>query len=425
MHGINKSPLPSGVTTNRRDGGITVKTASGHEYTVRANGTLRSHSDGRQTVNFRPDGRVSAIHTATVDIQHGVHGERTVRSIRPDHSILVSTGVRNGYLERNVVVNNRTIIQRTYVTNGRVFSRTFLSYSFRGGYAPLYVPAVYFGPAFYGWAFYPWATPVVYAWGWGSQPWFGYYSGYFQPYPSYLGPTAWLADYFLSRTLADAYAAQNQAPPPPGNGYAESGQAPDGELYAQADTPITPALRDAIADEVRRQLAYENAISSGTAQQTVEELPNALKPGRIFVVATPLQVSTTDGQTCDLSPADVLQLNAEPAPDSPDALLQVASGKRQDCPAGVSVSVQLQDLAEMQNNLRAQMDAGLDALHSGQGQGGLPQAPPSAMAAAPRPAMLDVQLPPDPNVAGLLDVQQQDAQRTEQAAVQLASNTNQ
>jgi hypothetical protein len=424
MGGINSRPIPQGNVTVHSNGGLTVVSASGSRYGLRANGTVASIAAQDRSVNFRPDGRVSAIHTPTMDIQRGVHGERVVRSVRPDHSVLVSTGARNGYLERSVVVNNRTMIQRTYVTNGRVFSRAFVSYPFRGGFAPLYVPAVYFAPAFYGWAFYPWATPVVYSWGWRGDPGTGYYAGYYQPDPVYPGPSAWLADYFLSRTLADAYAAQNQAPPIPGYGDAQAGPPPDGELYAQADTPITPALRDAIVEEVGRQLAYENAVSSGTAQPTVEQLPNALKPDRLFVVSTPLQVATADGQGCDLSPADVLRMSAAPSPDSPAAILQVASGKRQDCPAGAQVSVQLQDLADMQNNLRAQMDSGLDALHSGQGKGGLPAAPQSAMASAPRPA-LDVPLPPDPNVPGLLDAQQQDAQKTELATVQAVANGNQ
>jgi hypothetical protein len=427
LRGINSRLLPAGKVAVDPNGNLRLATEKGGLYAVRANGTVASIGAQGRTVNFRPDGRVSGVHTATLDIQRGVRGERIIRTSRPDKSVLVSTGGRNGYLERTVVVGNRSIIQRTYVSGGRVYVRAFVAYPVFGRSLPLYVPSVYLAPAFYGWAFYPWASPVPYAWGWAGAPWFSYYSGYYQPYAVYPGASAWLADYLLSQTLANAYAMQNQATPLPGYGddFGDSSSAVqpiDGELYAQNDTPITPDLRNAIADEVGRQLAYENAVASGTAQQTVEELPNSLKADRVFVVSTPLDVSTSDGQVCELTGGDVLRVTSPPASDSSAATLRVSSGKRQDCPAGVDVSISVQDLAEMQNNLRAQMDAGLETLRSS--PAGLPQAPQSAMATAPRPT-LDVPLPPDPNVAGLLDAQQKDAQRTELATVQAVAGSNQ
>ena len=187
MKGLNSRPIPQGVVTVHTNGNLTVATASGNRYGLRGNGTVASIASQGRSVNFRPDGRVAAIHTSTLDIQRGVHGEQVIRSVRSDHSILVSTGARNGYLERNVVVGNRTFIQRTYVTNGRVFSRAYENYSFRGGFMPLYVPRVYFSPGFYGWAYYPWATPITYGWGWRNDPWFGFYAGYYEPYPLYAG----------------------------------------------------------------------------------------------------------------------------------------------------------------------------------------------------------------------------------------------
>ncbi len=427
MQGINARAVPQGAVTVHPTGHVTIATANGGSYGLRPNGTVASISAQGRAVNFRPDGRVAAIHTPTLDVVRGVHGERVIRTVRPDHTILVSNGPRNGYLERTVVVRNQTVIQRTYVVNGVVSTRAFVSYPYRGMVVPMYVPRVYYAPAFYGWAFYPWSTPVVFSWGWRRDPWVGFYAGYYQPYPVYPGPNAWLTDYYLSQTLAASYAAQNQAPPLPGYGPDPNAPAPTGpqagEVYAPADTPITPALRDAIAAEVSRQLAYENAVASGQAQPTVQQLRNALQPGRVFVVASNLQVPTADGQTCDLTPADVLQMNNAPSDDATSAILTVASSKKLDCPAGMDVAVQMTDLAEMQNNMRAQMDAGLEALHSSQGQNGLPAAPAAAMAAPSRPA-LDVPLPPDPNVTGLLDAQQQDAQNAELATVQAVAATN-
>ena len=140
MRGINSRPIPSGAVTVHPNGNLTVATASGRSYGLRADGTVASLASQGRSVNFRPDGRVAAVHTPALDIQRGVHGERIVRSVRPDHSVLVSTGRSNGFLERNVVVGNRTIIQRTYVVNGVVFSRAYVGYPFRGGVMPLFCP---------------------------------------------------------------------------------------------------------------------------------------------------------------------------------------------------------------------------------------------------------------------------------------------
>ena len=54
------------------------------------------------------------------------------------------------------------------------------------------------------------------------------------------------------------------------------------------------------------------------------------------------------------------------------------------------MEIALQDLQDMDNNLRAQMDNALAKLHSNQGRGGLPAAPKSAITPPPRPAMDDM-----------------------------------
>jgi hypothetical protein len=73
----------------------------------------------------------------------------------------------------------------------------------------------------------------------------------------------------------------------------------------------------------------------------------------------------------------------------------------------------------MQNSLRAELDAGLQALHNNQGQSGLPPAPLAAMGATQASSVGAPDA--DPNVAALIDAQQQSAKKAEASVVQAAS----
>ena len=425
MRGVNRKPLPSGDVSVHANGHVTVNAAGGRQYDLRPEGSLASFRSGGRSASFQPNGRVSAVHTPTLDIRRSVSGGRTIVTKPGDKSVLVGTGPRSGYLERTVIRGNRTFIQRTYVSGRATYTRVFTTYSFHGIALEHFVPAVYYAPAFYGWAYYPWAAPFAYNWGWAGDPWYGFYSPYFTPYAVYQSGYAWLTDYYLAHTLQDAYQQQMLAAddgyadaPPPDD--ADAGTPSDNTLAAQTWAPITPELKAAIADEIQHQLAYENAASSGTAPDNVGDLPSALKPNEVFVVASSLDVATADEQTCALSPGDVLQLTATPPDDSPVAELRVGSSKRADCPAGIEVRVSLQDLQDMQNNMRAQLDAGLQELRARQGNGGLPAAPQSAVAPPPRPVMDGAPVRPDANVDALLEVQQQEARQAESGIVQAA-----
>ena len=61
--------------------------------------------------------------------------------------------------------------------------------------------------------------------------------------------------------------------------------------------------------------------------------------------------------------------------------------------------VAIPDLQDMQNHMRETIDQGLQELQVKQGQGGLPPAPPSAMAAGAKSSITKDAPPPDPNVA--------------------------
>jgi hypothetical protein len=418
--GVNKKPIPPGEVSVAKNGSFSVNTPDGRQFGVRPNGTLASFSAGGRSATFGVHGQIRSVHTPTMDIVRNVRGQQTVIVRRPDHSVLVSTGPRGGYLQRSVTVNGRAYVQRSYVMGSVHYTRVFTTYTFHGVALIHYVPAFYYAPPFYGWAYYPWRTPATVAWAWSAAPWYGYYGPYFAFAPAYPSAAFWLTDYYLAQTMADAYQIDSQPVQPPDYPPDPAlDPAAANELDAQAVTPITPELKQAIAGEVREQLAYENAGAANPEQApTLNGLPQVLVANHLFVAGAPLNVLTGDNQTCGISIGDVLRLNAAPADNSTAADLTVMTSRQTDCPAGAQVTVSLADLQDMQNNFRAQLDSGLQTLHSGQGQGGLPAAPPSAIAPPPRPVE---DLPPDdPTVQAQLQAAQQQAAATETQVTQAA-----
>lgn len=413
MHGVNARPLPTGDVKVRPNGAATLKASGGRQYELRPNGSVASLNVHGHTANFRPDGRIAAIHSDKLAIRHNLNGASVVVSHRGNMT-LVSTGPRAGFMERHVTVAGRPFVARTYVVNHSTYTRVYAPYNYHGLALEHYVPRFYYAPAFYGYAYYPWAAPVSYRWGWMGDPWYSAYNGYFSPYPAYAAPYAWVADYYLSQTLANAY-----QPQPEGLG-GENFVASADQLQSQTDAPITPALKAEIADQVRQQIELENAIATGAQPAEVAELPAALKANRVFVVASDLDVTTTDQQTCAVSAGDVLRLDAAPTAEEVIVNLHVASSRRADCPAGTQISLSLQDLQDMQNSLRANVDSGLEALRANQGQGGLPPAPQDAIAPPPRPSMAGLPTDGNDNVASLLDAQRRDAAKAEQEVMKAA-----
>jgi hypothetical protein len=280
-----------------------------------------------------------------------------------------------------------------------------------------FVPEFYFAPNFYGWAYYPWPTPVVFTWPWIGAPWLGFYGPYFGPWPVYPGAPYWLTDYVMASYLGDAYQAQVQPGEAPEEAQPTGAPGPEGaagEAYAPAMTPITPELKQAIAEEVQRQLSYESAAAGQPDQAaTLTDLPQVLQPNRLFIVDTPLNVVTDDNQSCSLSGGDVLRLVARPDETALSTDLIVASSKEDDCPAEARVSVTLQDLQEMQNTFRARIAEGLKTLHDEQGSNGLPAAPLSAIGPPPVPSGYGTPAA-DPGASALLDQARQRATVAEQ-----------
>ncbi|MGA7107616.1 MAG: hypothetical protein WBY75_07745 [Terracidiphilus sp.] len=352
-------------------------------------------------IRTRPNGRVSDIHDARrgMDVHHGLAGGRRVSMERADHSRVYAERGRRGFVERPYGYHGHDFARRSYYYHGRAYDRYYRGYGYHGVYLNVYAPGYYYAPAFYGWAYNPWAVPIAFGWGWGvGNPWFGFYGGYFQPYPVYPSAAFWLTDYIISQDLQAAYAARQEA-------AAEAAAA--GAPPAGGPPALSPEVKQMISDEVRAQLALENQEAGQNAQQQDVDpassgIARMLSDGRphVFVAGGSVDVvDASSGQECAISDGDALQLQAPPAPAATAANLVVLASKGGiECAKSSTVTVQLTDLQEMQNHMRETIDQGLQDLQAKQGKGGLPPAPPSAQAPPATAAYTAAAPPPEANV---------------------------
>ena len=325
--------------------------------------------------------------------------------------MVVSNRYGHGYIQHPYAYHGVEFVHRTYYYNGVAYARFYRPYVWGGVPLSVYVPAAYYAPAFYGWAYAPWVTPVPYAWGWAANPWYGYYGGWFTPYPVYASPSLWLTDYLVAQTLQAAYAER----------AAELANA-----QAQFTAPMTPDVKQAIADEVRRQLALENAESATGVQTPPDPGSSGLarmlsdNSTHVFVVSTGLDLQSNIGE-CAVTEGDVLQLNPGTPPNAEAASLMVLASKGQDCRKGATVTVGVADLQDMQNHMRETLDQGLGDLQKKQGQGGIPAAPQAAAKAPTTTAYAAIAPPPDPNAAQELSSQTKEADQAERDALNESS----
>lgn len=270
-------------------------------------------------------------------INRGSRGERTVVSGRPGNRV-VSYGPRRGFVERSV---RPGYISRTYAGGGRHYAHVYREYRYRNFLYYRYVPAVYYGPRFYTWILTPWSMPVRYTWFGAARPapWFGFYAGYFTPYPTYASPSLWLTDFVLAENLRIAYESQTSP---------RLASSPN-------ETKISAEIKALIADEVQQQLAAERQPDQ--AKITGEPLPPALTQ-RFFVVSSDFEVMAA-GQTCSLTPGDIVQRKGrEIFPDGTVAA-EVVTSKAGNCSADSAIAIGVAELQEMQNQFREQIDSGL------------------------------------------------------------------
>jgi hypothetical protein len=347
-----------------------------------------------------------------MDVHHGLNGGRRVSVERADHSRIVAERGGRGYVQHPYGFHGHEYGHRTYFEHGRRYDRFYRGYYYHGAYVEMYAPAYYYRPAFYGWAYNPWAVPIAYpvaAWGWGGNPWYGYYGGFFTPYPVYASASLWLTDYMISQTLAAAYQAQVDA----------AAAAQTQALVTPA--PLTPQVKDLISAEVQRQIALENAeaqagktgdqdpASSGIQRMLTDNVQH------VFIAGKDLDVVDAAGTECAVSEGDALQLTGPPAANADSATLAVLASKGgKECVKGDTVSVTFADLQDMQNHMRETIDTGMGELQAKQGKGGLPALPPSA-AAPPEKTELAMNAPPPDADAGTQITQQwNEADKAEQ-----------
>ncbi len=363
------------------------RTATGH--VAPANAHTATTPNGSAT--RRANGRLSDVHDTKrgVDVHHGLNGSRRVSVERADHSRVMAERGRPGYVQRPYGFRGHDYGRRAYFYHGHAYNRYYRGYYYHGVYMDVYVPGFYYAPAFYGWAYNPWLAPVAFGWGWGAAPWYGFYGGYFAPYPVYATPAEWLTDYIVSNTLAAAFTAQQEA-------HTEAMQPAVG-----GQPMLTPEVKAEIVAEVKAQIALENAeAQQNAAQQEPDPASSSInrmfldgKP-HVFVANAALDVVDANGNECAISDGDVLHLAMAPDPNATDAQLTVLASKGGvECPRAATVTVAVKDLQEMQNSMRESVDQGLQELQAKTGTGGLPAAPPSTKA-KPVPALVAQAAPP-------------------------------
>jgi hypothetical protein len=408
--GANANTTHGGANANAAHGGAAAPhgtpqaTKGGLASRPVPKGGTQTQLKGGSAIQKRPNGRVSDVHDAKrgMDVHHGLNGSKQVSVRRPDGSRVVGERGRPGYVERGFHHGGHDYARRSYYYHGRAYDRYYRGYYYGGVYMNVYAPGFYYGPGFYGWAYNPWYTPISYGWGWGGSPWFGFYGGFFTPYPVYASASFWLTDYLISTSLAAEYAAQQEA------GIAAQAAADQAVLDAQT--------KQMIADEVKAELALENAEAQQNAQnQEIDPASSGLTRlfsdghPHVFVAGSSLDVVDTAGNECALSDSDALELMAAPPANATTANLVVLASKGgKECAKSDTVTVNVADLQEMQNHMRETVDQGLQELQAKQGKGGIPAAPPSAQT-APVPTAFTKDAPP-PEQNGAADVNQQLAQ---------------
>jgi hypothetical protein len=328
--------------------------------------------------------------------------------VRADHSRVVAQYGHRGYVEHPYSYRGHDFYRRSVYSHGRyVGVRYYRGYSWHGYGLHVWAPGIYFSRGFYGWAYHPWRTHVYYRWGWYSAPWYGSYGYYFQPYSSYAGASEWLTDYTISQDLSTGYDAQpGEAAPPP-----EAAGGPD-------PNAITSDTKASINDEIEYELSVENGEADLTSASSDVDagssgIPRLFADSRphVFVVSGPIDVTMAgSADQCTLSNGDVIRTTTPPAADDKNATLTVIASKRGEdqCAKASNVLVSLDDLQEMQNNLRQTVHDGLTQLQQEQGKNGIPALPAAAAGPTSTPQYAELAPPPDPNDGAAVEQQMSD-----------------
>ena len=415
---INRGNPPNRGATNRP----AIRPAPGRTVTLRGGGTAR----------IAPNGQVRTIHRNDMVIRNNPRVGRTIITERNNVRI-VNVGRNRGYVQRPYIVRGgRSYYSRTYYDRGVVRVSVYRGYYYHGYRYYGYYPPYWYHPAFYGWAYRPWGPPIVWGigiggWGWVGTPWWGYYGGWFTPYPTYPSAAFWLTDFVIAANLQAAYSAQSQyADDMAGDAQASANYTNGGQASSEPVT-LTPEVKQAIAEEVKAQLEQQQQQAqqgdSGQAQNAApsdeNQVPPALDPARrTFIVSTPLTVDSNDGE-CTLTPGDVITRLTDTPDENQNVNASVSASKKNDCAAGAQISISVDALQDMHNHFQEQLNNGMKTLSEKQGTGNLPKAPDTATTPSA------VQAPPaDQDAQKELTDQEQQADQTEKQVEQEAQQPN-
>jgi len=253
---VHNNPSHNPMQNNGRSTGgqgNTARNNPAHNQAGSQSRTFKSSNGGEARFGSRGEVRQAKVNGMT--ITHGPGGSRQVVRERPG-GVRVVSHAGGGYVQHGYSVGRDRFVARTYVYHGARYERFYRPYFYHGVAFDVYLPRYYYGPAFYGWVYAPWRAAVYYNWAFTASPWYAYYGGYFAPYPVYYSPSLWLTDYLMASSLQQAY--QNQA--------ANAAAAAE-----SAAAPLTPEVKQAIADEIRRQIALENMEQTAVAQNSTPD----------------------------------------------------------------------------------------------------------------------------------------------------------
>ena len=368
-----------------------------------------SRAENGSVIRTRADGSRAEIHDVRngIDIHYGANGVRRVVQERSDHSrVFAEHGA--GYVQHPYVFRGQELAHRTYWEGGHEFAHFYSRNVYHGAPLEVYAPARFYSAGFYGWAHAPWPVSVHYTWAWRGSPWYRVYNHYFVPYPVYDNAAYWLTDYIIATSLEAAYAAQVRA------------------QMAAGDAPVlSPDVKAAIADEVGFELQQEAAAAKANAADPQGMPDNGgistlLTDGNshVFMAGANLDIADGSGNECTISPGDVVQVRAAPAPGAQAVNATVLASKGgNECAPGMMVRVALPDLQEMQNYMHQTVDQGMADLQGHQGAGNLPAVPASAQGAPVSAGFAVDAPPPDANVQAEINAQSAAADQAERGAI--------
>ena len=395
-------------------------------------------------VHRNASGKVVEVHTPNGGvIRHSPSGVRHVEMKGPGGRTIVAHG-QGGFVQRPFESHGHTYEQRSYVRGGVTYSRIYRPVHYGGHDYHFYAREHYYRPGFYRWAGNPYAHPYPYRWGWEARPWYGYYGAYYTPYPTYAAPSFWLTDYMVAAALESGYPGPNGAlasfQPAAFLYFSASLGAPlsaapgDAALSDAPAAPMSEEARQALADEVKRQLDQAKD-EQGNAQDpagapTVPAIFTDHGP-RTFLVSEDVAAVVSATQEISLAHGDVITLTKTPVPESDYSEVKVLAASKASCPAGTLLQVKTEDLIEMQNQMQATLDQGMAKLQTkmpddkpAATKGGKatkakdswPLPPKDAVGTVDADFAKDVH--PDPEAATVFSSAVKDADQAEQEAIQ-------